>query len=76
MTTMRAMRIDPDVVELDGSDLVIKQYHNGEVVRRVKVDLESGWAPIGLIEQISKLLKRRAEEANRNLQTARAELES
>ena len=71
---MRSMKITVDLVELDGNDLVIKQYDNGGVARKVKIDLTPGYAPLNLLEQISKLLKSRAEQANRNLQSAREEL--
>jgi hypothetical protein len=65
------MKVRTDVVELQGTDLVFKQYYNGEVERQVKIDLADSYTPIYVLEQLAKLLKRRAEEANRNLATAR-----
>mgnify|MGYP003394863171 FL=1 len=65
------MKLQADLVELDGESLVVKQYDNGEVVRQVKINLTDSYTPIYLLEQIATVLKRRAEQANRNLTTAR-----
>lgn len=68
---MRSMKVTADLVELDGNNLVVKQYNNGEVVRQVKISLAEDYTPIYLLEQLATILKRRAELANRNLVTAR-----